>query len=78
MLFDMYMNLIDCWLFFYFFCLLDFVRDWNSGSYMYVICGGGCSLTLNFCMKSSFGFVNAFHKYGVNRSTFVRNFLLAQ
>ena len=45
---------------------------------MYVICGGGCSLTLNFCMKSSFGFVNTFHKYRVNMSTFVRNVLLAQ
>ena len=29
-------------------------------------------------MKSSFGFVNAFHKYRVNMSTFVRNFSLAQ
>ena len=71
MLFDMYKNLIDCWLFFLssFVSLTFFVRDWNSGSYMYVICGGGCS---------SFGFVNAFHKYRVNMSTFVRNFLLAQ
>ena len=53
MLFDMNMNLIDCWLFFLtsFVSLTFFVWDWNSGSYVYVICGGGCSLTLNFCMK---------------------------
>ena len=52
--FDMSMNLIDCWLFFFSTSLVSltfFVRDWNSGSYMYVICGGGCSLTLNFRMK---------------------------
>ena len=52
MLFDMYMNLIDCWLFLtYFVSLTFFVRDWNCGCYMYVICDGGCSLILNFCMK---------------------------
>ena len=51
MLFDMYMNLIAGFFLTSFVSLTFFVRDWNSDSYMYVICDGGCSLTLNFCMK---------------------------